>query len=63
MPVIGNIFFGLTAAILALSMFAWVILYFKDYPFTRSVAFRVIPFLLVFVLFAVAFYSEQGPAG
>jgi hypothetical protein len=63
MPVIGDVFFEVTEAILAVSMLAWVILYFKEYPFTRLVAFRVIPFLLVLILFAVAFYSEQGPAG
>jgi len=45
--------------ILVALMGAWTFALWKNYSLTKRLFFRVIPFLLVIGLFALAFYSER----
>ncbi len=43
---------------IAILLIVWGYLFWKDLPFTRTVAFRSMPFVLVIILFTLGFAAD-----
>jgi len=51
--------FYLAASALAIALLAWIWAVWSGHPYSRRPLFRALPFVLVIILFALAFNSEQ----
>ena len=43
---------------IAVLLIVWGYLYWKGYPYTRTVAFRSMPFVLIIILFTLGFAAD-----
>lgn len=58
MKLAQNQFLVVAAAAMA-GLLAWIGLFWTGHPASRRVLFRALPFLIIIVLFADAFYDER----